>query len=350
MRAKENAVMEKQWQQVLARDSHSDGKFVYAVKSTGIYCRPTCPSRRPRRENVNFFSQPQAAEKAGFRPCRRCQPNTVHPQTNIVHEACKFIDSHLEDRVTLAALSKHLGFSPFHLQRLFKKLLGITPQEYQSTQRLASFKSNLRKSGSVTSAIYESGYGSSSRVYENATAKLGMTPASYLNKGKGAQITFTIFDTPLGKMLLATTGKGVCSIQFGSSSAALEGTLREQFSAAEISQNDAALAGISTMLVRYIEGRELALNFPLDIQATAFERLVWTALRRIPRGKTKSYSDIAKQIGRPVAHRAVARACASNPVALAIPCHRVIRKNGDLEGYRWGTKRKAALLNVERVS
>jgi len=349
MRAKENAVMDKQWQQVLARDSHSDGKFVYAVKSTGIYCRPTCPSRRPRRENVNFFSKPQAAERAGFRACRRCQPNNVHPQANIVHEACKFIDSHLEQRVTLAALSKYLGFSPFHLQRLFKKVLGITPQEYQSTQRLASFKTNIRKSGNVTNAIYESGYGSSSRLYEHATAKLGMTPASYLNKGKGAHITFSTFGTPLGKMLLATTGKGVCSIQFGSSSAALETTLREEFSAAEISHDDAALAGISAMLVRYIEGRDLALNFPLDIQATAFQRVVWSALRRIPRGKTKSYADIAKQIGKPHSHRAVAMACASNPVALAIPCHRVIHKSGNLDGYRWGTKRKSALLNNERA-
>jgi AraC family transcriptional regulator of adaptative response/methylated-DNA-[protein]-cysteine methyltransferase len=348
MTAKEIATMEQQWQQVLARDAHSDGKFVYAVKSTGIYCRPTCPSRRPRRENVDFFTRPSAAEKAGFRACRRCQPNGAHPQMDIVREACKFIDSHLAERVTLAAISKRLGFSPFHLQRLFKKALGITPQEYQSTQRLASFKSNLRKSGNVTDAIYQAGYGSSSRLYEGATSKLGMTPCTYLHNGKGAKITFSTFNTQLGKALLATTESGVCSIKFGKGSTALEAALRKEFSAAEITRDDSALAELSAKLVRYIEGRELAINFPLDIQATAFQRLVWAALRDIPRGKTQSYSDIAKQIGKPHSHRAVARACASNPVALAIPCHRVVHADGNADGYRWGNKRKTALLQTER--
>jgi len=348
MRAKEIATMDQQWQQVLARDAHSDGKFVYAVRSTGIYCRPTCPSRRPRRENVDFFARPSAAEKAGFRACRRCQPNGAHPQMETIREACKFIDSHLYERVTLAAISKHLGFSPFHLQRLFKKALGITPQEYQSTQRLASFKSNLRTSGNVTDAIYQSGYGSSSRLYEGASSKLGMTPCTYLQNGKGAKITFTAFDTKLGKALLATTESGVCSIQFGKSSTALESALRNEFSAAEITRHDSALAELSATLVRYIEGRELAINFPLDIQATAFQRLVWTALRNIPRGKTQSYSEIAKQIGKPRSHRAVARACAGNPVAVAIPCHRVIHADGNTDGYRWGNKRKSALLQSER--
>jgi AraC family transcriptional regulator of adaptative response/methylated-DNA-[protein]-cysteine methyltransferase len=348
MTVREIAKMDQQWQQVLARDAHSDGKFVYAVRSTGIYCRPTCPSRRPRRDNVDFFARPSAAEKAGFRACRRCQPNGVHPQKGIIHAACKFIDTHLDERVTLAAMSKHLGFSPFYLQRLFKKMLGITPQHYQSTQRLANFKSNLKKSGNVTDAIYQAGYGSSSRLYENATEKLGMTPCSYLNHGKGAKISYTIFDTPLGKLLLAATEKGVCSIQFGSNTSSLEMGLRDEFSAAEITQNDSALAGLSKTLVKYIEGRELSLNFPLDIQATAFQRLVWTALRNVPRGKTQSYADIARQIGKPHAHRAVARACASNPVALAVPCHRVIHRDGRADGYRWGNKRKSALLKTER--
>ncbi|MCU1306508.1 MAG: regulatory protein [Acidobacteriaceae bacterium] len=348
MTAREIAKMDQQWQQVLARDAHSDGKFVYAVRSTGIYCRPTCPSRRPRRDNVDFFARPSAAEKAGFRACRRCQPNGVHPQTDIIHTACKFIDAHLDERVTLAAMSKHLGFSPFYLQRLFKKVLGITPQQYQSTQRLASFKSNLKRSGNVTDAIYQAGYGSSSRLYENATEKLGMTPCSYLNHGKGAKISYTLFDTPLGKVLLAATEKGVCSIQFGSNSNSLEKSFRDEFSAAEIMRDDSALAGLSKTLVKYIEGRELSLNFPLDIQATAFQRLVWTALRNVPRGETQSYADIARQIGKPHAHRAVARACASNPVALAVPCHRVIHSDGRAEGYRWGNKRKSALLKAER--
>jgi AraC family transcriptional regulator of adaptative response/methylated-DNA-[protein]-cysteine methyltransferase len=348
MSAREIAKMDQQWQQVLARDAHSDGKFVYAVRSTGIYCRPTCPSRRPRRDNVDFFAQPSAAEKAGFRACRRCQPNTVHPQKDIVQAACKFIDAHLDERVTLAAMSKRLGFSPFYLQRLFKKVLGISPQQYQSTQRLASFKSNLKRSGKVSDAIYEAGYGSSSRLYENVTQKLGMTPCSYLNHGKGAKISYTVFDTPLGKVLLAATEKGVCSIQFGNNSSSLETALHNEFSAAEIMRDDSALAGLSNTLVRYIEGRELSLNFPLDIQATAFQRLVWTALRNVPRGKTQSYADIARQIGKPHSHRAVARACASNPVALAVPCHRVIHSDGRSDGYRWGNKRKSALLKAER--
>jgi AraC family transcriptional regulator of adaptative response/methylated-DNA-[protein]-cysteine methyltransferase len=348
MTAREKANMDQQWQQVLARDTRSDGKFVYAVRTTGIYCRPTCPSRRPRRDNVDFFSRPSAAEKAGFRACRRCQPNSVHPQMDIIHAACKFIDSHLDERVTLAAMSKHLGFSPFHVQRLFKKILGITPQEYQSTQRLASFKSNLKRSGNVTDAIYQAGYGSSSRVYEHASEKLGMTPCSYRNHGKGAKISYTVFDTRLGKVLLAATEKGVCSIQFGSSSNSLEIGLRNEFSAAEITRDDSALARLSSTLVKYIEGRELSLNFPLDIQATAFQQLVWTALRNVPRGKTQSYADIARQIGKPRSHRAVARACASNPVALAVPCHRVIHSDGRADGYRWGNKRKSALLQTER--
>lgn len=348
MTAKEIATMEQQWQQVLARDAHSDGKFVYAVRSTGIYCRPTCPSRRPRRDNVHFFARPSAAEKAGFRACRRCQPNGVHPQKEIIQAACKFIDSHLDGRVTLAAMSKHLGFSPFYLQRLFKKVLGITPQQYQSTQRLANFKSNLKRAGNVTDAIYQAGYGSSSRVYESATEKLGMTPCSYLNHGKGAKISYTIFDTPLGKVLLAATEKGVCSIQFGSNTSSLEISLRDEFSAAEITRDDSALAGLSKTLVKYIEGRELSLDFPLDIQSTAFQRLVWTALRNVPRGKTRSYAEIARQIGKPNSHRAVARACASNPVAVAVPCHRVIHSDGRADGYRWGNKRKSALLKVER--
>jgi AraC family transcriptional regulator of adaptative response/methylated-DNA-[protein]-cysteine methyltransferase len=350
MRAKEIAVMDQQWQQVLARDAHSDGKFVYAVRSTGIYCRPTCPSRRPRRENVDFFAKPAAAEKAGFRACRRCRPNGVHPQLDIVHVACKYIDSHLDQRVTLAGLSKHLGYSPFYLQRLFKRTLGITPQEYQSTQRLANFKSNLRMSDNVTEAIYQAGYGSSSRLYEHATQKLGMTPCSYFNKGKGAKITFTIFDTALGNALMATTSKGVCSIQFGRSISALEADLRAEFSAAELHRDDKALANISAMLSKYISGQEHALNFPLDVRATAFQQLVWNALRQVPRGKTVSYSEVAKQIGAPRAHRAVARACASNPVAVAIPCHRVIHNDGNEEGYRWGNKRKSALLEAERSS
>ncbi|MCU1284958.1 MAG: Bifunctional transcriptional activator/DNA repair enzyme protein Ada [Acidobacteriales bacterium] len=349
MKAKENATMEQQWQQVLARDVQAEGKFVYAVRSTGIYCRPTCPSRRPRRENVDFFAKPAIAERAGFRACHRCQPKSPPHQTTIIRAMCKFIDDHLDERVTLAAISKHLGFSPFHLQRQFKKALGISPQRYQSAQRLARFKTNLRKSDKITDAIYHAGYGSSSRLYENVTNKLGMSPCSYQKTGKGAKIHFTIFDTALGKVLLAGTQQGVCSIQFGKSSAALKAALLSEFCSAEITRNDSALAAVSEKLVSYIDGRQTALKFPLDIQATAFQSQVWNYLRQIPRGKTQSYGEIAKQIGNPRGHRAVARACASNPVALAIPCHRVVHGDGRTNGgYRWGIERKTELLKKER--
>jgi AraC family transcriptional regulator of adaptative response/methylated-DNA-[protein]-cysteine methyltransferase len=349
MGAKENATMEQQWQQVLARDARSDGNFVYGVRSTGIYCRPTCPSRRPRRENVSFFAKPEIAERAGFRACRRCQPKSEPQQATIVNAVCRFIDSHLDERVTLSAISKHLGFSPFHLQRQFKKALGISPQQYQSAQRLARFKSSLRNSDKVTDAIYKAGYGSSSRLYENVTDKLGMSPCSYQKTGKGAKINFTIFDTALGKMLLAATEHGVCNIQFGKNSADLKRSLTTEFASAEITRNDAALAGVSEKLISYIDGRQTALNFPLDIQATAFQSLVWNSLRRIPRGETRSYSEVAKRIGKPGAHRAVARACAVNPVAIAIPCHRVVHSSGKNDGYRWGTERKTELLKKERT-
>src|SRR3954469_16563517 len=340
--------MEQQWQQVLSRDARADGRFVYAVRSTHIYCRPTCPSRRPRRTNVDFFAQPSAAERAGFRACKRCRPDSVSPQTTIVEAACKFIDSHLDTRVTLPQLAKHLGYSPFHLQRVFKSTLGVSPQQYQAARRVLSFRANLKNSTKVVDAAYDAGYSSSSRVSESATPLLGMTPASYGKNGKGAQITYAIFDSELGKVLVAVTQKGVCSLRFGASAAELDRTIREEFSAAEIHRNDSALTSQITAVQRCIAGRSAALQLPLDIQATAFQRLVWSALRRIPIGSVQHYEQVARSIGSPRAHRAVARACASNPVALFVPCHRVVPKSGGDGGYRWGSERKAALLTAER--
>jgi AraC family transcriptional regulator, regulatory protein of adaptative response / methylated-DNA-[protein]-cysteine methyltransferase len=346
--------MEQQWQQVLSRDARADGQFVYAVRSTHIYCRPTCPSRRPRRTNVDFFPQPAAAERAGFRACKRCRPNTEDTQATVIREACKFIDANLDSRVTLPRLAKHVGYSPFHLQRIFKKGLGITPQQYQASRRLASFKSDLRKSAKVVDAAYRSGYSSSSRVSENATPQLGMTPASYGKKGKGARIAFTVFDSELGKVLIAETSRGLCCVKIGSSSAELERELREEFSAAEIRRDDSALASHATAVRKCIAGQNTALRLPLDIRATTFQSQVWQALRQIPLGSVLEYSEVARTIGHPRAHRAVARACAANPVALIVPCHRVVPKSGqrgkDDGGYRWGRERKAALLKAERRS
>lgn len=338
--------MEQQWQQVLSRDVRADGHFVYAVRSTRIYCRPTCPSRRPRRTNVDFFAQPAEAERAGFRACKRCRPNAAHPQQNIVAEACKFIESHLDARVTLPQLSKHLGYSPFYLQRLFKKTLGITPQQYQSTRRVADLRSGLRGTTTVADAAYGAGYSSSSRLYENAAPRLGMTPASYGKKGRGASITYSIFDSRLGKMLIAATQHGVCSLKFGDSAAELRNGLRQEFAAAQIRRDNAALTKYVAAVRRCIAG-QTPTHLPLDIQATAFQGKVWAALRCIPCGSVHHYEDVARSIGRPRSHRAVARACASNNVALLIPCHRVVPKAGGDGGYRWGRERKAALLKAE---
>lgn len=344
------ANMEQQWQQVLSRDARADGKFVYAVRSTHIYCRPTCPSRRPRRTNVDFFAQPAAAELAGFRACKRCRPDSANPQVTLAEEACKFIDANLDNRTTLAQLAKHLGYSPFYLQRMFKKTLGITPQQYQASRRLSSFKSNLRNSTKVIDAAYDSGYSSSSRVAENATPQLGMTPASYGKKGKGATIAYTIFESELGKVLIAETARGLCGVKLGSSSAGLERDLREEFSAAEIRRDDTRLAVHAAAVRKCITGQNTVLQLPLDVRATAFQRLVWSALQQIPLGSVREYSEVAKNIGHPGAHRAVARACASNPVALVVPCHRVVPKSGGDGGYRWGRERKQMLLAAERRS
>ena len=340
--------MEQQWQQILSRDARADGQFVYGVKSTHIYCRPTCPSRRPRRTNVDFFAQPSAAENAGFRACKRCRPNAAHPQAAIVEAACRFVDAHLDSRVTLSQLAKHTGYSAFHLQRMFKKTLGISPQQYQAQRRLATLKSGLRANGKVIDAAYDAGYSSSSRLYEKGTSQMGMTPASYGKNGAGAKIVYTIFDSDLGKVLVAKTERGICSLRFASSAAELERELRAEFRAAEIARNDSALTAAVSAARRCLAGHNAARQLSFDVQATAFQRLVWAELQRIPAGGTRTYEDVARSIGSPRAHRAVARACASNHVAVLIPCHRVVPKSGGDGGYRWGRERKAALLKAER--
>lgn len=336
------------WDAVAARDASMDGVFFYAVISTGVYCRPSCPSKRPRRENVVFFRAREAAQQAGFRPCKRCNPDLIgrpDPNAQIVEKVCRYIDTHTDEPVTLDALSRALGISPFYLQRTFKAATGITPRAYADSRRLNSLKAGLREGHTVTRSLYDAGYGSSSRLYEHASAQLGMTPARYRKQGAGVTIHFTIAQTAIGKMLLAGTEHGVCSIQFGNAET-LERALRAEYPKAELIRSDGKLEEQVQALRAMINGKPTA-QLPLDIQATAFQRRVWEALKAIPRGETKSYRKIAAELGHPKAARAVARACATNPVAVAIPCHRVVREDGAMGGYRWGVERKKKLLALE---
>jgi AraC family transcriptional regulator of adaptative response/methylated-DNA-[protein]-cysteine methyltransferase len=336
------------WQAVLARDPSRDGAFVFAVTSTGIYCRPSCPSRRPRRDRVQFFSQPDEAERAGFRACLRCRPRDADARMKTVESICQFLQQHAEGPVTLVALSKRFDMNPFHLQRVFKSAVGLSPREYVDAIRMKTFKSQLRSGASVTDAVYEAGFGSSSRVYERSGPQLGMTPATYQRGGKGVTIRYSIADSPVGRMLLAASGRGVCAVSFGDSDSALLHSLQREFPGATLRRGNGLLKRWVRALLEQFDGTRPLPQLPLDIQATAFQRRVWEYLRSIPYGTTQSYGEIARAIGRPTSARAVARACASNPVAVAVPCHRVVRGTGDLGGYRWGIERKRALLALEQ--
>jgi AraC family transcriptional regulator, regulatory protein of adaptative response / methylated-DNA-[protein]-cysteine methyltransferase len=338
--------LHNKWQQVLARDPRQDGRFVFAVRTTGVYCRPSCPSRRPRRDSVEFFAGPQEAERAGYRACLRCKPTQISEQAQYVLRARQLLDN-AEGVVTLAQLSKRVGLSSFHLQRLFKRATGLSPREYQSARRTQHIKAGLRNGNDVTTALYDAGFGSPSRLYENANQQLGMTPGTYRRGGAGAHISFAIASTPLGHMLVGATERGLCAVRFGESATQLEHGLREEFYAAELRRDDAAVGRYIEPLLASLRGESTTIDLPLDIRATAFQKRVWETLRQIPRGETRSYTEIARAIGDPQAVRAVARACASNPVAIAVPCHRVIRSDGDLAGYRWGVDRKKKLLEAE---
>lgn len=343
---------DSRWQAVLARDGANDGKFVFAVSSTGVYCRPSCPSRRPRRENVTFFRHPQDAESAGFRACLRCRPKALsgNPRQEMVKAVCRYIEQHLDEPVSLAQLGSEFGQSPFHLQRTFKAELGITPKEYADSCRMRGFRQKLKAGQSVTRAMHEAGYSSTSRLYERTTSELGMEPAKYRRGAIAAPIRYTCADSPLGRILIARTDKGICSIQFAASDEELEQGLRQEFPFAIRRRDDEALALTVQTLMRYMSGLSGATTLPLDIQATAFQRRVWSYLQSIEFGETRSYSDVARAIKQPTAVRAVARACASNPVAIAIPCHRIVRSNGDMGGYRWGVRRKQKLLEMEATT
>src|SRR5437764_1449590 len=338
---------ERRWRIVLARDRRYDGAFVYAVRSTGIYCRPSCPSRRPRRHLVDFFPVPEVAERAGFRPCRRCRPGEAEapdPGVPLVRTVCQLIDAHPDRAARRSALTAHTGVTTHRLLCTFPRVLGVSPRQYRDARRLERFKTELRSRRRVSPALYEAGYGSTSRVYERAHAQLGMTPATYSRGGKGVRVAFTVAPCPLGRLLVATTERGICRVSLGGDAAALEAGLRAEFPAARIRRDRSGLAASVGAIVRYLEGRTQHLDLPLDVRATAFQRRVWEALRRIPYGRTRSYAEIARAIGAPSATRAVARACATNPVALVIPCHRVVRAGGGLGGYRWGGAGKPAPL------
>jgi AraC family transcriptional regulator of adaptative response/methylated-DNA-[protein]-cysteine methyltransferase len=343
------------WNAVLARDTSRDGSFVFAVKSTGIYCRPSCPARRPRREQVSFYHLPEAAEREGFRACRRCHPRRARatdPKIELAGRICHAIDEHGEEPQTLKTLSEETGVSAHHLQRTFKDVMGITPRQYADSQRLKKFKTRVKGGSSVTNAMYDAGYGSSRSLYEQSASRLGMTPATYGRGGRGMRIIYTTAGCALGRLLVAATEHGVCSVALGDTDADLIKALFAEYPNASIDSQDTRLSPSLNFwlnqVLELIAGKKPHTGLPLDVQATAFQSRVWGELRRIPRGVTRSYQEIAEAIGNPKAVRAVARACASNHVALVIPCHRVIREDKSLGGYRWGLERKERLLEQER--
>lgn len=339
------------WQAVLERDQRADGAFVYGVVTTGVYCRPHCASRRPKRDNVRFFDSWQAAEGAGFRPCRRCAPQAASgpdKAVDAVVRACALIEA-AESPPTLTRLADETGLSPAHFQRLFKKTLGITPKQYAMEKRLGRVRDNLLQGANVTAAVYAAGFESGSRFYENATSDLGMKPSEYRKGGAGKTIAYAIAWSQLGLALVAATDRGVCRIDFGDSPEELVSRLEAAFPKAILRENDSALRARIAQALDCLDRPEQAARLPLDIQGTAFQRQVWAALQSIPPGSTSTYADIARRIGRPKAARAVARACASNTVAVIVPCHRVVRGDGGLGGYRWGLERKRAVLEREAL-
>ena len=343
----------RRWRIVLARDRRYDDAFVYAVRSTGIYCRPSCPSKKPRRDQVAFFAVPEIAERAGFRPCRRCRPgeaNGADPRVATVRQACQLIDAHPDHPTGLATLAGAVGTTPHRLVRAFRSVLGVSPRQYRDQRRLDRFKTRLKEGKKVSPALYDAGYGSTSRVYERAHAQLGMTPATYSRGGRGARIRYATIPCPLcplGWLLVAATERGICRVALGADAGTLERALRAEFPAADVGPDRGTLKLWVGALAAHLEGREPHLDLPLDVRATAFQRRVWEELRKIPSGTTRSYTAVARAIGQPSATRAVARACATNPAALIVPCHRVVRADGALGGYRWGVERKRALLERE---
>ncbi len=340
------------WGQVVARDPDADGAFWFGVRTTGIYCRPSCASRAPRRENVSFHATPAHAERAGFRACKRCKPRDASPGQALaarIADLCAWIAS--RDTIpSLRELSERIGMSEFHLQRTFKAAVGVTPRAYAVAQRAQRLREELRRTRTVTEAIYASGYGSSSRFYDNANRELGMTPRSFKTGGANTQIQFSIGECSLGRILVSASDRGVTAVLLGDDDRALVHDLRDRFPNTVLTRGDAKFERIVERVIAFVERPKQRFDLPLDIRGTAFQRRVWQELTRIRVGSTCTYSELAKRIGKPDAIRAVAGACAANPIAIAIPCHRVVRTNGELAGYRWGLERKRKLLRNEKSS
>ncbi len=350
------------WEDVLKRDESRDGRFVYGVTSTKVYCRPGCAARRPLRKNVRFFSSPAEAERAGFRACRRCRPDVardhavepVHLINQVVHELARQIEADPQQPFSLQQLADRAGYSAFHLQRNFKAIIGSTPKEYQTAARLRTLKKELRRKAPVADAIYQAGFGSGSRVYEKADGNLGMTPSEYRSGGKGLTISYASARTPLGLLMIGATDRGICFLQFADNDETLVQELARQFPAAAIQPmpvtHKRQFQHWMAALNRHLRGLQPQLDLPLDVRGTAFQLIVWRYLQQLPYGEVRSYAEVAAGIGKPSAARAVARACATNQVALLIPCHRVVRGSGELGGYRWGLQRKRVLLDTERAA
>ena len=339
----------QRWLALQRRDPAADGRFVYSVTTTGVYCRPTCPSRLALRENVVFHDTCADAERAGFRPCKRCRPAGVSQRernAEAAAKACRIIETS-EPLPALDALANAVGLSRYHFHRVFKSVVGVTPRQYAAARRTGRVRSELRERRSVTEAIYRAGFNSSSRFYERSSDTLGMTPREYRSGGNGVAIRYAVAASPLGLVLVAGTARGICSVRFGDEPAALQRELRQDFPGASIEKADRAFKGWVNAIVHHLEHPAGVMDLPVDIRGTAFQQRVWQALRGIPAGQTASYAEIAARIGQPSAARAVARACATNPVAVIVPCHRVVRTDGGLSGYRWGVERKRRLLKRE---
>ncbi|MEP6703864.1 MAG: bifunctional DNA-binding transcriptional regulator/O6-methylguanine-DNA methyltransferase Ada [Acidobacteriota bacterium] len=337
------------WNAVRTKNSEFDGMFYFGVQTTGVFCRPSCSSRSPKQENVSFFSTTVDAERAGFRACLRCKPKREYfpaPGATVVSRAFEMLQSDEDEIPTIDELAARVGVSSGHLQKTFKAVLGLSPKEVTDMMRIENFKKNVKRND-VTTSLYDSGFGSSRSLYEKAGETLGMTPATYKKGGKGMTINYTIADSPLGKLLVAATERGICAVSFGDDEESLRRELSGEFFAAEIEDDGSGLQDAVHAIVKSLSGEKTILTLPLDLHATAFQMRVWAELRKIPYGETRSYAQVAEAVGNPKAVRAVARACATNPVALLNPCHRVIGSDGKLSGYRWGIERKKALLDEE---
>lgn len=337
------------WQAIIARNSDYDGKFVYGVVSTKIYCQPSCPSRKPRRDKVLFFSQPSEAENHGFRACKRCfsEQKLEKSHLELVTGICNFIEQEVDNSPTLSQLAIRFNISQYHLQRTFKSIVGITPRQYIDARRIESLKNQLQQGEKIVNAIYESGYNSSSTLYKSTTSYLGMTPKTYKKGGKDTLITYTVVSSSMGYLLVATTEEGICSVKLGDTKEELETLVYKEFHQAELVFDSENHQDWVKAILNFIDGKQPHLDLPLDVKGTAFQKQVWEALRKIPYGETCTYQDIATQIGKSKAVRAVGNACGANKTALIVPCHRVVKNDGSLGGYRWGIERKRKLLNQE---